>query len=145
MPSSEMMSLREAADRSGQSIIRLGRWCATGHLRCERDGADWVIPVSELGAIEKAAVDHAAAVEEKRVNALAVPVPAVPPDLAGEVASRLGLDRGDVSITPLALDGMEYVVAVWRGTASGSGGLPTLERLAAELHGDLLDGELKSE
>ena len=37
----------------------------------------------------------------------------------------------------------EYVVAVWPGSALASGGLPALVDLAADLDGELLDGELK--
>ena len=139
------MSLRVASERSGVSVIRLGRWCATGKIRCDRDGEGWLIAVRELPAIAKAAVDHATAVEERRVTAIAVPGPAVPPDLADRVASRLGLARGNVSITRLALDGAEYVVAVWPGEAAGSGGLPEVEELAIELGAELLDGEVKRE
>jgi hypothetical protein len=145
VPIEEMMTLREAAERSGQSVIRLGRWCAAGQLRCERDGSGWLIPLSELQAITPVARDHATAVDEKRVTALAVPEPAAPADLAHEVAVRLGLKLGDVSITPLALDGHQYVVAVWKGAALESGGLPALQQLASELHGDLLDGEVKGD
>ena len=141
----EMVTLREAAERSGQSVIRLGRWCATGRLRCERDGSGWLIPVSELGSISRVARDHAAAIEQRRVTALAVPAPAAPPDLAGDVATRLGLLRQDVSITPLALDGIQYVVAVWRGDVLSAGGLPALQELAVELDGDLLDGEVTTD
>jgi hypothetical protein len=141
----EIMSLQAAAARSGQSVIRLGRWCATGRIRCERDETGWSIAVSELPAIAIAAREHARAVEENRVTAIAVPVPAVPPDLAGQVASRLGLPAGHVSITRLALDGAEYVVAVWPGDAAGGGGLPAVRQLAVELGAELLDGEVKRE
>jgi hypothetical protein len=140
-----MFSLRAAAERSGQSVIRLGRWCATGQLRCERDGRNWLIPDSELESIADVANAHAAAVEQNRITALAVPVETVPPNLRDEVALRLGLAAGNVSITPLALDGVAYVVAVWRGEASGTGGLSELRQLAVELGADLLDGEVKSD
>jgi len=139
----EMLSLQVAAERSGQTVIRLGRWCATGMLRCERVGDDWLIPLSELPNIPRVAQEHAAAVEEARVTALAVPVTAAPTDLSDIVARRLGLAAGKVSITPLALDGVDYVVAVWPGAALASGGLPALVELAADLDGELLDGEVK--
>jgi hypothetical protein len=42
----------------------------------------------------------------------------------------------------LALDGVDYVVAVWRGEARGDGGLPALRDLAVELDAELLDGEV---
>ena len=138
----KMISLREAADRYGVPVVRLGQWCATGKLACERDGDGWMIAVSGSEAIAALVRDHAAMVEEKRVRALVVPVPAAPPDLASRVAGRLGLDDDAVSITPLALDGVDYVVAVWRGEARGDGGLPALRDLAVELDAELLDGEV---
>jgi hypothetical protein len=139
----ELMSLRVAAERSGQSVIRLGRWCATGKVRCERNADGWLIPVSELATIARVAGERASAVEESRVMALAVPLPAAPSDLASLVAQRLGLTSGKVSVTPLAIDGVEYVVAVWPGAVSGTGGLPALAELAEDLGAELLDGEVK--
>jgi hypothetical protein len=141
----EMVPLVVAAERSGQSVIRLGRWCATGKLRCERDETGWLIPVSELPRIGTVAREHATAVEDSRVTALAVPVPAAPPDLADLVALRLGLASGKVTVTALALDGVEYVVAVWAGASAGSGGLPALVDLAEALDGELLDGEIQKD
>lgn len=79
------------------------------------------------------------------MTALAVPAPAVPRDLAQQVASRLGLSAGAVSITRLALDGAEYVVAVWPGDAVGDGGLPAVQGLALDLGAELLDGEVVRE
>ena len=139
------ITLRTAAEQSGQSVIRLGRWCATGKLRCERDATGWLIPVSEIPRIAAVARDHANAVEDHRVTAIAVPLPEAPGDLADQVASRLGLSTGNVSLTPLALDGVEYVVAVWRGSINGSGGLPELRELAVELRAELLDGEVRTD
>jgi hypothetical protein len=107
-----MISLRDAAHRYGVPVVRLGQWCATGKLGCERDGDGWLIPASAAASIPALARDHAAMVEEKRVTGLVVPVPAVPPDLAARVARRLGLDDAAVTVTPLALDGVDYVVAV---------------------------------
>ena len=54
------------------------------------------------------------------------------------------LEDAAVSITPLALDGVDYVVAVWRGEARGDGGLPALRDLADELDAELLDGDVTS-
>jgi hypothetical protein len=141
----ETISLRAAAEQSGQSVIGLGRWCATGKLRCERDATGWLIPVGEIPRIVAVARDHANAVEDNRVTAIAVPLPEAPRDLADQVASRLGLSTGNVSLTPLALDGVEYVVAVWRGSVNGSAALPELRALAVELRGELLDGEVKTD
>jgi hypothetical protein len=140
----EILSLQEAAERTGQSVIRLSRWCATGQLRCERDVDGWHVPSSELPKVAQVAQQHASAVDEARVTALAVPAPA-PPDLADLVAYRLGLSGGAVAVTPLALDGVDYVVAVWPGSAVGDGGLPSLKDLAAQLGAELLDGEVRKD
>jgi len=107
-----MISLRDAAHRYGVPVVRLGQWCTTGKLGCERDGDGWLIPASGAAAVAALAREHAAMVEEKRVTGLVVPVPAVPPDLAAQVAGGLGLDDAAVTVTPLALDGVDYVVAV---------------------------------
>ena len=123
-------------------VVRLGQWCATGKLGCERDGDGWLIPASGAAAVAALAREHAAMVEEKRVSALAVPC-----------RRRLLISRHRwpvawdwttprSPITPLALDGVDYVVAVWRGEARGDGGLPALRDLAVELDGELLDGEV---
>lgn len=140
-----MVPLLVAAERSGQSVVRLGRWCATGKLRCDRDAMGWVIPASEEPSIATVATEHAAAVRDSRVTALAVPAPTAPLDLADLVAAGLGPGFGTVTVTPLALDGVDYVVAVWAGTAEGSGGLPALADLAVALEGELLDGEVATD
>jgi len=135
--------LEEAAARYAVPLVRLRRWCATGKLRCERDGERWLIPTSEAGRITE--LSRAYGTARAPVQALAVPVPVVPPDLATRVAARLGLTASTVTLTPLALDGVEYVVAVWRGDVQGDGGLPALEELAVELDAELLDGEISTE
>src|SRR3954452_2535881 len=140
VPEEETLSLERAAARYEVPLVRLRRWCATGKLRCERAGEDWVIPVSEAGRIEELAQQYETG--PAHVRGLAVPMPAVPPDLATTVASRLGLTRSAVTLTPLALDGVEYVVAVWRGDIERDGGLPALKELAVELDAELLDGEI---
>jgi hypothetical protein len=136
----ETLSLERAAAQYEVPLVRLRRWCATGKLRCERAGDDWVIPVSEAARIEELAQQYDTG--SGRVRGLAVPVPVVPPDLATTVAARLGLTRSAVTLTPLALDGVEYVVAVWRGDIERDGGLPALQELAVELDAELLDGEI---
>src|SRR5688572_22478425 len=139
----DSLSLSAAAARYGVPVVRLRRWCATGKLRCEREGDGWLIPISQATRIEELA--RAYGTTRAPVRALAVPAPAVPPDLANTVATRLGLSVSAVTLTPLALDGVEYVVAVWRGDVQGSGGLPELHELAVELHAELLDGEIRAD
>lgn len=138
----EMMTLVAAAERSGQSGRQLGRWCSTGKLGCEPDGSGWLIPASELPRIVRLASEHASAIEDGRVTALAVPLPTAPQDLARRVAACLGLERADVLIKPLSLDRAEYLVAVWPHDITEKPGQHRLRELAAELDGDLLDGEV---
>lgn len=69
----------------------------------------------------------------------------VPRDLTTKVAAGLGLAASAVTPTPSALDGIEYVVAVWRGNVQGDGGLPALQELAIELNAELLDGEISGD
>ena len=137
------LSLEDAASRYDVPVVRLRRWCATGKLRCERDGDGWLILISEAGRIAEMARAYGTA--RAPVRALAVPAPVVPSDLATTVAARLGLATSAVTLTPLALDGVEYVVAVWRGDMQVDGGLPALQELAVELNAELLDGEIGRE
>src|SRR4051812_23714226 len=108
-----MLSLDDAAARYGVPVVRLRRWCATGKLRCERDGEGWRISVAEAATVARFRREYGT--DRGHVRALAVPVPEAPPDLAPRVAARLGLAGDAVTVTPLALDGVDYVVAVWRG------------------------------
>jgi hypothetical protein len=141
--SEDTLPLEEAAARYDVPLVRLRRWCATGKLRCERDGDDWLVPVSEGTRITELSTQYRTG--SSPVRALAVPVTLVPSDLATTVADRLGLTATAVTLTPLALDGVEYVVAVWRGDILRYGGLPALQELAVELDAELLDGEIRSE
>lgn len=70
---------------------------------------------------------------------MVVPVSAAAPGLAAEIARRLGLPAGAVTTSTLALDGSEYLLAVWRSDGTPERG-PVAD-LAAELGGDLLEGE----
>src|SRR5687767_6127242 len=45
------MTLEAAAAATGQSVNRLRAWCATGELRCDRDGDGWALPTSELARL----------------------------------------------------------------------------------------------
>ena len=145
MPEPEAtLSLDDAAALYAVPAVRLRRWCATGKLRCERDGDGWRIPVAEAGTVAKLSLEYGSG--DAHIRALAVPVPDAPADLATRVASRLGLAAGAVTVTPLALDGVDYVVAVWRGDLQHvGGGLPALEELAVELDAEFLDGEMSGE
>ena len=137
------ISLQDAVTRYAVPLVRLSRWCATGKLHCERDGDDWLIPIAEADRITELAQQYATG--RGPIRGLAVPSPAVPADLATTVAARLGLTASAVTLTPLALDGVEYVVAVWKGDVQRDGGLPALQQLAVELDAELLDGEISGE
>ena len=54
----------------------------------------------------------------------------------------LGLLAGKVSVTPLVIDGIDYVVAVWPGEVGGAGDSLALMGQAADLGAGLLDGEV---
>jgi hypothetical protein len=137
-----LLSLDAAAQAMGQPIARLRHWCATGRLRCEREGGDWLIPLAELPHITALVEDHERAVEAGKSAVLVVPVSAATADLPAEIARRLGLPVGTVSTSTLALDGSEYLLAVWK--TDGTVALGPVAELAAELGGDLLDGEAKA-
>ena len=134
-----LLSLDAAAEATGQSVARLRSWCATGRLRCEREGRAWTIPLGEVPRIAVLVADHDRAVAAGAAAALVVPVRAATPDLPAEIARRLGLAPGTVTTSTLALDGSEYLLAVWK--TDGTPGLEAVADLAAELGGELLDGE----
>jgi len=136
------ISLGEAATAFGVPVVRLGRWCATGKIRCERDADGWLIPTHQADRISDLIKDHDNALADQPVRALAVPAHEASSDLAAEVTDRLGLGKGAVTVTPFALDGIDYLVAVWRAEPATAGGLLRLRELAADLHADLLDGAI---
>jgi hypothetical protein len=135
------ISLDAAAQVTGEPIARLRGWCATGRLRCEREGGEWQVPLDELPRIAALVEEHDRAVEAGESAVLVVPVSAATTDLSAEIARRLGLPVGTVSTSTLALDGSEYLLAVWK--TDGTVALGPVARLAAELGGELLDGEGK--
>lgn len=137
-----LLSLDAAAQGTDQPVARLRSWCATGRLRCEREGGDWRIPLAELPHIAALVEEHDRAVETGESAVLVVPVSSATPDLPAEIARRLGLPVGTVSTSTLALDGSEYLLAVWK--TDGTVALGPVAELAAELGGDLLDGETKA-
>jgi hypothetical protein len=139
VPMERLLSLDAAAEATGQSVARLRSWCATGRLRCEREGRAWTIPLGEVPRIAVLVADHDRAVAAGAAAALVVPVGAATPDLPAEIARRLGLAAGTVTTSTLALDGSEYLLAVWK--TDGTPGLEAVANLAAELGGELLDGE----
>lgn len=142
----QFMTLEAAASATGQSVTRLRAWCATGKLRCEKDGGGWAIPILELVRVALLVEEREIGLAAGRAEALVVPVASAPPDLRAEIARRLGLAAGAVTTSTLALDGTEYVLAVWKvERAAGPQELAPLVELAEELSGQLLDGEVNRE
>jgi hypothetical protein len=138
------ITLEAAAAATGQPLERLRTWCATGKLRCEKDGDDWLIPLAEVVRVEVLVEARDAAIAAGRAEALVVPLASASPDLGGEVARRLGLARGAVTTSTLALDGTEYVLAVWKvAHPPAPHELEPLIELAEELGGQVLEGDAK--
>jgi hypothetical protein len=135
-----LLSLEDLSARTGQSVARLRRWCATGSLECERDGDAWGVRESGLPAVAALAAERGSIIVDDRAVALTVPRSLVPLDLRRRVADAMGLQVSEVSTRTLVVDDEEHVVAVWpRGV--GIRNRPALERLADDLGGDLLDGD----
>jgi hypothetical protein len=135
-----LLSLDDLSARTGESVARLRRWCATGSLECERDGNSWGVRESRLPAVATLAAERRSIIADDRAVALTVPRSSVPHDLRQRVEDAMGLQAGDVSTRTLVVDDEEHVVAVWpRGV--GIRNRPALERLADDLGGDLLDGD----
>jgi hypothetical protein len=138
------LTLDAAAAATGQSPDRLRTWCATGKLSCEMDGDTWIIPIAEVVRIATLVVEREAAISGGHAEALVVPLANASPGLAAEVAVRLGLTLAAVKTRTLALDGAEYMLAVWKlERPPGPHELQPLVELAEELGGQLLDGEVK--
>lgn len=136
----ELLTLDAISAQTGVSVRRLREWCATGRLTCESDGAGWVIPTSALKQVAGLAATQAVTVDPDHPPvALVVPAEAAPRNLGDEVAHRLGLTPASVAMSTLAIDGQDYVVAVWRNGHDGMS-LPELADLAEEIGGQLLDG-----
>ena len=137
------ITLEAAAAATGQSVNRLRAWCATGELHCERDSDGWTIPTSELARVGALVAQREAAFAEGHAQALVIPAASAFPELRAEVAHRLGLPAAAVATNTLALDGNEYMLAVWHAEgADARYELATRIELAKELGGQLLDGEV---
>jgi hypothetical protein len=137
----QLLSLDATALATGQPARRLRTWCATGKLACEKDGDQWVVPLSQLLRVAQLAAERTAAIAEGRPIAVIVPVTAATPDLATEIAHRLGMPTHTVSMSMLALDGGEYLMAVWRTDGARAPELAPVMELVDTLGGELLDGE----
>ena len=134
----EFLSLEDVSARTGVSIRRLRQWCATGLLRCEPAGAAWMIAGSEVDRVRQLAAGQDHRIKAGHPIAIVVPAESAPPNLADEVARRLGLAPTTVAMSSLAIDGQDYLVAVWKDS-DGAGGLPALAELIDEVGGAVLD------
>jgi hypothetical protein len=136
-----LLTLPAVAEETRQPERRLRRWCATGKLRCERDGPAWLIPTSELPEVERLARGRRSGEGSGPTRALlglALPRAHGHPSLASELAALLGLDSDRVKVRELAIDGEPYVVAAWMDHP-GREATTALEDLAAERGGELLE------
>jgi len=99
-------------------------------------------PLSQIPRVVELVAEHDQAVADGHAVAILVPVDAATPNLAAEIARRLGLPDGQtVSTSTLALDGSEYLIAVWKADGATPVELAPIAELVAELGGELLDGE----
>jgi len=139
-----LIPLSEMAERTGQPLRRLREWCATGLLECERRELGWLIHPSQAALVARLAAEREGRVRVKKAIGVAIPAEIAPADLGEEVASRLRMPRTSLVLSRLAIDGRDYVLAVWPD-ADGLGGLTDVADLADELGGELLDGLASSE
>ena len=137
----QLLTLAAGALATGQPAGRLRNWCATGKLACEKRAGEWLLPLSELLRVATLAAERADSIAAGRSVAALVPITNATADLPAEIARRLGLPPKAVSTSTLALDGSEYLVAVWNTGRDGAPVAPVAE-LVEGLGGELLDGEV---
>jgi hypothetical protein len=134
----KVLAIDDVGRQTGQSARRLRQWCATGRLRCERDGRGWLIPEAEIGRVMSIAAARTVRGSERSARALVVPRSArESAHLRGEVAAELQIPERAVSIDGLTIDGQAYVIATWPSAADTRGS--ALAELADQLDGELLD------
>jgi hypothetical protein len=133
----QLLRLDDVARLTGQPVERLRQWCATGELACERVPRSWALRKADLPRVAVVAAEQARGVREHRAVALAVPRGRAPIDLVTLVEQTLDLPQGVVAIRGLAIDQLDYVVAVWPGNATLRDP-DALVALAERLDGELL-------
>jgi hypothetical protein len=136
------LTLAATAAATGQPVRRLRGWCATGKLDCERDGDTWLIGPDQILRIPELVARRARSIAAGRPAAAIVPVTNATPDLAAEIARRLGIAEAEVAVSTLALDGREYLMAVWKTGADDPTNLAPVVSMVENLGGDVLDGEV---
>lgn len=136
------LMLDEVAERTGESVARLRRWCATGRLRGDREGGAWTLSEGDLPEVRALGAERRRRIAANGAMGLVVPAKSVDgPALAARVEHALGLPHGSVATTILAVDDQEYALAIWPvSIATGEHALEML-RVAEDIGGDLLDWE----
>ena len=133
-----VLAIDEAAQRTGQPVRRLRQWCATGRIRCERDGRGWLVPEAEIGRVRSVAAERTVRGSDRSARALIVPRSALgAANLRDQVAGELQIPTTAVSLDRLTIDGQAYVIATWPIAADARGS--ALAELAEKMDGELLD------
>lgn len=133
-----LLAIDEAAQRTGQPVRRLRQWCATGKIRCERDGRGWLIPEAEIGRVTSIAAERTVRGSDRSARALIVPRSALgSANLRNQVAGELQIPAWTVALNRLTIDDQPYVIATWPIAADARGS--ALVELAEKLDGELLD------
>ena len=135
----DLMTLPAVAEETHQPEDQLRRWCATGKLRCERDGRSWLIPTAELPQVERLGRRRGKASAPRPLLGVAFPGSSGQAGVADEIAALLGVDSERVDVRYLAIDGQPFVVAAWTDQP-GREATTRLEELASERGGELLEG-----
>lgn len=134
-----MLAIDDAARQTGQPVRRLRQWCATGRVRCERDGRGWLIPEVEIGRIMSIAAARTVQGSNRHASALVVPRSSSlrSSSLREQVAGELRITAQTVSMGTLTIDGQPYLIATWPKAAEARGSY--LATLAERLDGELLE------
>lgn len=133
-----VLALEDAAQLTGQPVRRLRQWCATGRIRCERDGRGWLVPEVEIGHVRSSAAARIIQGSDSTARALVVPQFVVESaNLRGQVARELRIPSEAVSMGQLTIDDQPYVIVTWPSVDDARGS--ALADLAERLGGELLD------
>jgi hypothetical protein len=133
------LSLDAVALRTCQPVRRLREWCATGRLPCQGTPEGWFIERRDIARVFDLAADHERRATDVRHGILAVPANKGVEDLQLAVSQGTGIQRSDIAVNRMVIDGEDHVVATWSHPADST---TDLLALASELGGELLiDGE----
>lgn len=109
------VSLPEVAQRTGVAVAQLREWCATGRLPCDRDGTEWCLGESHVPKAAALATLGRRLAQGQRADGRQPFAAAFRDSVAArhalqELRRQSTADLADVSIAPLAIDGMTLVV-----------------------------------